>query len=78
MTITTAAVLRIAHRDAPDVRVIVTFAPSDPEGLTLVEVAGEEPHPARYLALVDAAAARLAVYVQDYRAAAEGDTEGEQ
>ncbi len=59
-----------------DVSISVTFTPSDPVGLTVVDVAGDEPTIARYLQLLDAAAARLAVYAADYRTAVEGDTEG--
>ncbi len=67
----------VTHRDALDVQLVVTFTPSDPIGLTVVEIAGDEVSITRYLQLVEAAAARLAVYAADYRQQAEADTEAE-
>jgi len=43
-------------------------------GLTMVEIVGDEPPRARYLALIEATAARLAVYAEEFRHAAEEDT----
>lgn len=73
-TTLTPAPYSVPHRDTLDVAVIVTFTPSDPIGLTLVEIDGDEAPTARYLALVEAAASRLAVYAQDFRHAVEHDT----
>ncbi len=67
----------VTHRDALDVQLVVTFTPSDPVGLTVVDVAGDELSITRYLQLLDDAAARLAVYAADYRTAVEGDTDAD-
>lgn len=64
----------VAHRDTADVQLIVTFTPSDPVSLTIVDIAGDEPRIMHYLQLLDDAAARLTVYAADYRAAVESDT----
>jgi len=74
-TTLTPAAHSVPHRDTLDVAVSVTFTPSDPIGLTVVEIDGGDLPIARYLALVEAAAARLAVYAEDFRHAAESDTE---
>jgi len=76
MTIAIAAPSSLTHRASPDVHLTVIFTPSDPTGLVEVSLIGDDtPSAARYLELIDAAADRLAVYAQDYRAAAEGDTD---
>lgn len=62
----------VPHRDTLDEIVSVRFTPSDPIGLTVVDVAGD-PDPARLLALLDAAAERLAVYAHAYRDAMNAD-----
>ncbi len=67
----------VAHRDTSDVQLIVTFTPSVPVSLTVVDIAGAEPRITHYLQLLDAAATRLAVYAADYRAAVEGDTDAD-
>ena len=73
-TMLTPATHSVSHRDTLDVAVIITFAPSDPVDVAVVEIDGDEAPTARYLALVEASARRLAVYVQDFRYAVEHDT----
>jgi len=75
MTTTSKPVTPILpHHGGCDVAIIVTFAPSDPIGATVVEIAGDDMPTTHYMALVEAAATRLAVYAEGFRQAAESDT----
>jgi len=74
-TMLTPATHSVSHRETLDVAVIITFMPSDPVDVAVVEIVGDDVPVARYLALVEAASIRLASYAEDFRQAVESDTE---
>jgi hypothetical protein len=62
----------VPYRDPGDDVVIVRFKPTDPVGMTEVEIDGPF-CPVRTLALIEETAIRLVAYARDYRAASAQD-----